>query len=99
MAARSAGNGRAARTLLDAAMGHSRYAPGPLLRSWLHCVHSEVSARTGAPAQSVRHARHAEDSLSTRGEDPEWLDFFDSARLASFSATASSSQAGLPMRW
>lgn len=37
--------------------GHTRYAPGPLLRSWLHCVHSEVSACTGAPAQSVRHVR------------------------------------------
>ncbi|MGH4013824.1 MAG: hypothetical protein ACRDSL_07800 [Pseudonocardiaceae bacterium] len=34
--------------------------------------------------QSVRHARQAEDSLSTRGEDPEWLDFFDPARLAGF---------------
>ncbi|MGH4009490.1 MAG: hypothetical protein ACRDTH_15300, partial [Pseudonocardiaceae bacterium] len=79
-----AGDGAAAAPLLDAAAGHARYAPGPLLRSWLHCVHSEVSARTGAPAQSVRHARQAEDSLSTRGEDPEWLDFFDPARLAGF---------------
>jgi transcriptional regulator with XRE-family HTH domain len=79
-----AGNGTAAQSLLDAAVGHARYAPGPLLRSWLHCVHSEVSARTGAPAQSVRHARQAEDSLSTSGKDPEWLDFFDPARLASF---------------
>lgn len=79
-----AGDGAAAQPLLDAAAGHARYAPGPLLRSWLHFVHSEVSARTGAPAQSVRHARQAEDSLSTRGDDPEWLDFFDPARLASF---------------
>ncbi|MGH3915325.1 MAG: hypothetical protein ACRDTC_18245, partial [Pseudonocardiaceae bacterium] len=79
-----AGAGAAAQQLLDAAAGHARYGGGPLLRSWLHCVHSEVSARTGAPAQSVRHARQAEDSLSTHGEDPEWLDFFDPARLASF---------------
>ncbi|MCA1677159.1 MAG: XRE family transcriptional regulator, partial [Actinobacteria bacterium] len=79
-----AGDGAAAQPLLDAAAGHARYAGGPLLRSWLHCVHSEVSARTGAPAQSVRHARQAEDSLSTRGDDPEWLDFFDPARLAGF---------------
>ncbi|MGH2350416.1 MAG: helix-turn-helix domain-containing protein [Chloroflexota bacterium] len=79
-----AGDGAAAQPLLDAAAGHARYAGGPLLRSWLHCVHSEVSARTGAPAQSVRHARQAEESLSTRGDDPEWLDFFDPARLASF---------------
>jgi transcriptional regulator with XRE-family HTH domain len=79
-----AGDRATAQTLLDAAAGHARYASGPLLRSWLHCVHSEVSARTGAPAQSVRHAREAEDSLSTRGDDPEWLDFFDPARLAGF---------------
>lgn len=46
--------------------------------------YSEVSARTGTPAQTVRHARQAEDSLSTRGEDPEWLDFFDAARLTGF---------------
>jgi hypothetical protein len=78
------GDGAAAQPLLDAATSHARYAAGPLLRSWLHCVHSEVSARTGATAQSVRHARQAEDSLSTRGDDPEWLDFFDPARLASF---------------
>ena len=43
-----------------------------------------MPAWTGTPAQSVRHARQAEDSLSTRGDDPDWLDFFDPARLASF---------------
>ncbi len=79
-----AGDGAAALSLLDAATGHARYAEGPLLRSWLHCVHSEVSARTGAPVQSVQHARQAEDSLSARGQDPDWLDFFDQARLAGF---------------
>jgi transcriptional regulator with XRE-family HTH domain len=79
-----AGDGAAAQPLLEAATAHARYVPSPLLRSWLHCVHSEVSARTGTPAQSVRHARQAEDSLSTRGDDPDWLDFFDPARLASF---------------
>lgn len=35
--------------------------------------------KKGAPAQSVRHGRQAEDSLSTWGDDPEWLDFFDPA--------------------
>lgn len=79
-----AGDGTAAAPLFDAAAGHARYAQGPLLRAWLHCVRSEVSARTGQPAQTVRHARQVEDSLSTRGEDPEWLDFFDPGRLASF---------------
>jgi hypothetical protein len=74
----------AAAPLLDAARGHARYAGGPRLRSWLHCVHAEVSARTGDAEQSVRHARQAEDSLTTTGVDPEWLDYFDPARLAGF---------------
>lgn len=79
-----AGDRATARPLLDAARAHARYAGAPLLRSWLHCVHAEVSARTGDAEQSVRHARQAEDSLSTTGTDPDWLDYFDPARLASF---------------
>ncbi|MDQ3601769.1 MAG: XRE family transcriptional regulator [Actinomycetota bacterium] len=79
-----AGDRAAATPLLDAARAHARYAGGPVLRSWLHCVHAEVSARTGEVERSVHHARQAEDALSTSGEDPEWLDFFDPARLASF---------------
>ncbi len=47
-------------------------------------MHAEVSARTGEVDLSVQHTRQAEDSRSTSGEDPEWLDFFDPARLASF---------------
>ncbi len=79
-----AGDRAAARPFLDAARGHARYAGGPLLRSWLHCVHAEISARTGNAEQGVRHAQQAEDSLSTAGTDPDWLDFFDPARLAGF---------------
>ncbi len=79
-----AGEGASAQPLLDAARGHARYEAGPLLRSWLHCVQAEVSARTGAVQHSVQHARQAEDSLSTAGTDPAWLDFFDAARLAGF---------------
>lgn len=78
------GDGAAAQSLLDAATGHARYDAGPLLRAWLHCVRSEVSARSGAAEHSVRHARQAEDSLSSRGADPEWLDFFGPARLDGF---------------
>ncbi|MGH3979172.1 MAG: helix-turn-helix domain-containing protein, partial [Pseudonocardiaceae bacterium] len=48
-----AGDRTAARPLLDAARAHARYAEGPLLRSWLHCVQAEVSARTGDAEQSV----------------------------------------------
>lgn len=79
-----AGDRTAARPLLDAARGHARYVRSPLLRSWLHCVYSEVSARTGDAEQSVRHARQAQDSLATTGADPDWLDYFNPARLAGF---------------
>lgn len=79
-----AGDGAAAHSLLDVAMSHARYDAGPLLRAWLHCVRSEVSARTATPERSLRHARQAEDSLSSRGTDLEWLDFFEPARPAGF---------------
>ena len=73
---------------LDAAQSHARYAPGPALRSWLHCVAAEVAARTGAPDLSLKCVRQAEDSLSTGGTDPVWLDFYDSSRLAGFAGQA-----------
>jgi hypothetical protein len=73
---------------LDAAHGHARYAGGPALRSWLHCVAAEVTARTGAPDRSLRHVRQAQDSLATSGTDPLWLDFYDAPRLASFTGQA-----------
>lgn len=79
-----AGDGPNTNSLLDAAHAHARYDGGPLLRSWLHCVTAEVTARTGDPQRSLRHVRQAEDSLGTHGTDPEWLDFYDASRLAGF---------------
>jgi tetratricopeptide (TPR) repeat protein len=73
---------------LDAAHSHARYAGGPALRSWLHCVAAEVTARTGAPDRSLRHVRQAQDSLATGGTDPVWLDFYDASRLAGFTGQA-----------
>ena len=75
---------RPARALLDAAHAHARYDAGPLLRSWLHCVDGEISARTGQTTASVSRIRSAEDALGTGGTDPVWLDFFDASRLAGF---------------
>lgn len=74
----------AATRLLDGATGHVRTSGGPRLRAWLHCVQSEVATRCGDPLTGVAKALQAEDSLATSGDDPEWLDFFDPARLASF---------------
>ncbi|MBM7771761.1 transcriptional regulator with XRE-family HTH domain [Actinokineospora baliensis] len=78
------GDRAGAETCLAAAQAHARYASGPALRSWMHCVASEITARTGDPSASLGHVRQAEDSLTTSGADPEWLDFYDSSRLAGF---------------
>ncbi|MBB4963541.1 XRE family transcriptional regulator [Saccharothrix violaceirubra] len=83
-----AGRGPEARALLAAAHAHVRYDGGPLLRSWLHCVDSEISARTGQAADSVARIRAAEDALTTIGTDALWLDFYDSARLDGFAGNS-----------
>ncbi|NRN65762.1 XRE family transcriptional regulator [Kibdelosporangium sp. 4NS15] len=73
-----------ARDFLKAAQAHARYDAGPLLRSWLHCVDAEISARTGQPKLSLARIRSAEDALTTTGDDPVWLDYFDASRLDGF---------------
>jgi alkanesulfonate monooxygenase SsuD/methylene tetrahydromethanopterin reductase-like flavin-dependent oxidoreductase (luciferase family) len=47
-------------------------------------VAAEILARTGNSADGVRHIRQAEQALSSGGEDPRWLDFFDESRWAGF---------------
>ena len=79
-----AGNLADARRYLDAAHAQVRQAPGPHLRSWVHCVTAEIEARTGSPETALTRIRQAEDALATNGSDPDWLDFFDESRLAGF---------------
>lgn len=79
-----AGNRIAAENLLDGARAHLRESGGPLLRSWVHCVASEVATLAGDTAAGLEHARQAEDAIGTSGTDPDWLDFFNPARLQSF---------------
>lgn len=83
-----AGQVQPARDYLSAAHAHARYAAGPLLRSWLHCVDAEVSARVGQSRASLTRIRSAEDALVTAGTDPTWLDFFDASRLDGFAGNA-----------
>src|SRR6266540_2918490 len=83
-----AGNPVAAQHYLDAARAHVRYTDGPVLRSWLHCVAAELDARTGQPKLAKDRIRQAEDALGGNGSDPEWLDYFDAARLAGFAGNA-----------
>ncbi|QFU86696.1 XRE family transcriptional regulator [Amycolatopsis sp. YIM 10] len=82
------GDAAAARTLLDVAFAHARYAGGPHLRSWLHCVAAEVQSRIGDTKGSRDRIRQAQDALGTQGTDPEWLDFFDESRLPGFAGNA-----------
>lgn len=83
-----AGQEQSAREYLTAAHAHARYGSGPLLRSWLHCVDAEVSARVGHSKLSLARIRSAEDALGTAGTDPAWLDFFDASRLDGFAGNA-----------
>ncbi|MFY1700713.1 XRE family transcriptional regulator [Micromonospora sp. WMMA1923] len=77
-----------ARPLIDAALQHTWHGVSPMVRSWLHCVASEVEARAGAPAASRRHVDLAAGALHGDGTPPEWLDFYDSGRLHSFGGYA-----------
>ncbi|WP_285746455.1 hypothetical protein [Lentzea sp. NBRC 105346] len=79
-----AGQEQPARDFLKAAHAHARYGAGPVLRSWLHCVDAEISARTGQLKASLAHIRSAEDALTAAGTNPVWLDYFDASRLDGF---------------
>jgi hypothetical protein len=57
---------------------------GPRLRSWLHSVDAELAARTGDTKRAIAQTKRAGDALATLGSDPDWLDFYDPARFASF---------------
>lgn len=83
-----AGEVQPADDFLQAAHAHARYGAGPLLRSWLHCVDAEISARTGRADNSLNRIRAAEDSLVSSGHDPQWLDYFNPSRLAGFAGNA-----------
>lgn len=83
-----AGDRLAAQHHLDVAHAHVRYAGGPTLRAWLHCVTAEVHARTGQAASARERIRQAEDALGSTGTDPDWLDYFDQSRLAGFAGNA-----------
>ena len=57
---------------------------GPALRSWLHCVRAEISARNGIVDKASEQIRRAEDVLGRSGSTHDWLDWFDAARLDGF---------------
>ncbi|OLR89541.1 helix-turn-helix domain-containing protein [Actinokineospora bangkokensis] len=83
-----AGDGAQADAHLDAATAHLRYTTSPQLKSWLYCVQAELLARTGRASDSLSRIRLAEDALASDGQDPVWLDFYNSARLDGFAGNA-----------
>jgi transcriptional regulator with XRE-family HTH domain len=77
-----------ARPLIDSALQHTWHGVSPMVRSWLHCVASEVEARAGAAVASRRHIDLAAGAVESDGTPPEWLDFYDNGRLHSFAGYA-----------
>jgi hypothetical protein len=77
-----------ARNLIAAALQHCWHSVHPIVRSWLHCVSSEIEAKNGAPAASRHQIDLAEGSLPKDASGLVWFDFYDAARLDSFAGYA-----------
>lgn len=59
----------------------------PMLRSWLHCVRAELAAIAGDPSTALKQMRAADEGLNRQGEMPQWFDWYDETRTASFAGT------------
>lgn len=84
-----ASNSGAARSTLSGA--RARIRRGGVcagVRSWLHCVESEVEARAGAGAACQRQVELAQRTLALDESAPPWFDFFNEARLNCFAGSA-----------
>ncbi len=84
-----AGRARQARDLMALAHDEAAGAIGAVQRSWMYAVESEVEARLGGAAAARNLIARSEGALGgggpgSGGAEPEWLDFFDSSRLAGF---------------
>ncbi|HEV2344172.1 MAG TPA: hypothetical protein VGS97_08780 [Actinocrinis sp.] len=85
-----AGQARRARDLMAEAHRQARGAVGPVQRSWMYAVESEIEARVGGGLAANDLIARAEGELSPvggdglAGDEPEWLDYYDASRLAGF---------------
>ncbi len=67
----------------------TRCTPAALsLRSWLHCVEAEIRCRNGDAKTALTRIQLAEDALTIRVPEPEWLDFYNESRLMGFTGYA-----------
>jgi hypothetical protein len=87
-----------ARNLASAALRHTDYDVSPLVRSWLHCVLSEIDARAGAAPAARRQVDAAESALrDDHGHPPPtWFDFYDAGRFEAFAGYAALAAGELP---
>ncbi len=74
----------AARNLLKAASQHTWHGVDPTVRSWLHCVASELDARAGVSGDARRHADLALNVDLDNATPPAWMDFYDRSRRHAF---------------
>jgi hypothetical protein len=58
------------------------------VRSWLHCVASEVEARAGAGGAARHQVALAEAAYGQNSTAPEWMDYYGLARLYAFAGYA-----------
>lgn len=59
----------------------------PMLRSWLHCVRAELTAIAGDCGTALKQLRAAEEGLTHQEGMPEWFDWYNEGRTASFAGT------------
>lgn len=80
-----AGDTSHALELVSAAHQHCWYGVSPVVRSWLHCVASEMISHSPEPTRYRHRIELAEEALDGSHEPvPEWCDFYDSSRLRGF---------------
>ncbi len=77
-----------ARALLAAALQHTWHGVRSTVRSWLHCVASEVEGRAGNGAASRHEIDLATTAIDSGSIAPGWLDFYGAGRLHSFAGYA-----------
>lgn len=86
-----------ARSLITAALQHTWHGVPAIVRSWLHCVASEIEGRAGAGKAGLHHIDLATAAIDTGTPPPQWLDFYDTSRLhcfAGYAALAAGDHAG-----
>jgi hypothetical protein len=75
-----------------------RGAASPAFWAWLDAVEAECETRCGNPRTALHLISHAEDILNEGSPhaDPEWMDWFNTVRLAAFKGNTQLTAGHLP---